>query len=141
MGVSEPRLGIPGLNPHAGENGLFGSEEQEIILPAITQARQQGIQCSMPISPDAIFLQHQQGRFDAVIALYHDQALIPLKLIGFDRAVNVTLGLPIIRTSVDHGTAFDLAPQLNANPGSMLAAIAMAQQFASGAKGAGSSGS
>jgi 4-hydroxythreonine-4-phosphate dehydrogenase len=141
MGVSEPRLGIPGLNPHAGENGLFGSEEQEIILPAIAQARQQGIQCSMPISPDAIFLQHQQGRFDAVIALYHDQALIPLKLIGFDRAVNVTLGLPIIRTSVDHGTAFDLAPQLNANPGSMLAAIAMAQQFASGAKGAGSSGS
>ena len=138
--MSEPRLGIPGLNPHAGENGLFGSEEQEIILPAIAQARQQGIQCSMPISPDAIFLQHQQGRFDAVIALYHDQALIPLKLIGFDRAVNVTLGLPIIRTSVDHGTAFDLAPQLNANPGSMLAAIAMAQQFASGTKGAGSSG-
>jgi len=131
MGISEPRLGIPGLNPHAGENGLFGSEEQDIILPAIAQARQQGMRCSDPISPDAIFLQHQQGRFDAVIALYHDQALIPLKLIGFDRAVNVTLGLPIIRTSVDHGTAFDLAPQFNAHPGSMLAAIAMARQFAS----------
>lgn len=136
MGISKPRLGIPGLNPHAGENGLFGSEEQDIILPAIAQARQQGMRCSDPISPDAIFLQHQQGRFDAVIALYHDQALIPLKLIGFDRAVNVTLGLPIIRTSVDHGTAFDLAPQLNAHPGSMLAAIAMARQFAAEVKNA-----
>ena len=134
MGIPKPRLGIPGLNPHAGEHGLFGAEEQAIILPAIAQARQQGMRCSGPISPDAIFLQHQQGRFDAVIALYHDQALIPLKLIGFDRAVNVTLGLPIIRTSVDHGTAFDLAPKLNANPGSMLAAIAMARQLASGAK-------
>lgn len=134
MQIPSPRLVVPGLNPHAGENGLFGSEEQEIIVPALEQARQMGIEVTGPLPPDTVFLRHQKGEFDAVVALYHDQALIPLKLIGFDRAVNVTLGLPILRTSVDHGTAFDIAPRLQADPGSMVAAIRMALQLASGAQ-------
>ncbi len=133
MGVPHPRLVLPGLNPHAGENGLFGREEQDILEPALEQARRAGIQVTGPLPPDTVFLRHAQGEFDAVVALYHDQALIPLKLVGFDRAVNVTLGLPIIRTSVDHGTAFDRAPLFQANPGSMIAAIAMARQMVASA--------
>lgn len=126
LGITSPRIGVPGLNPHAGENGLFGTEEKDIIVPAIESARKKGIQCEGPYPPDTIFLHHRDGRLDAVIALYHDQGFIPLKLIGFDRGVNVTLGLPIIRTSVDHGTAFDRAPEYNANPNSMICAIDMA---------------
>ncbi|MBF0238969.1 MAG: 4-hydroxythreonine-4-phosphate dehydrogenase PdxA [SAR324 cluster bacterium] len=126
MGITQPRFGIPGLNPHAGENGLFGTEEQKIIIPAIEQARKLGMHCVGPISPDTIFLRHRDGEFDAVIALYHDQAHIPLKLWGMDRGVNVTLGLPVIRTSVDHGTAFDKAPLFQADCGSMISAIELA---------------
>ena len=126
LGIASPRFGIPGVNPHAGENGLFGTEEISIIQPAIALAQQEGIACEGPFSPDTIFLHHQDGRFDAVISMYHDQALIPLKLLGFEQGVNITLGLPIIRTSVDHGTAFDRATHFNSNPNSMLAAIRMA---------------
>lgn len=130
LGIENPRLGVPGLNPHAGENGLFGDEEQKIIIPAIEKAREKGILCEGPIPPDVIFLQHREGRFDAVVALYHDQAHVALKLLGFDRGVNVTLGLPIIRTSVDHGTAFDRAPLFNSDPSSMIHAIRMAKTMA-----------
>ena len=130
MGISKPKLGIPGINPHAGENGLFGDEEDNIIRPAMELARKKGIICEGPFPPDTIFLEHRKGRFDAVIAFYHDQALIPLKLYGFDRAVNITLGLPLIRTSPDHGTAFDLAPQIKANPSSMIEAIKTALKMA-----------
>lgn len=130
LGIANPRLGIPGLNPHASEQGLFGDEEQDIIVPAIEKARSLGIHCEGPLPPDTVFLKHQEGLFDAVIALYHDQAHIPLKLLGFERGVNVTLGLPIIRTSVDHGTAFDRAASFSANPGSMIQALLLAQQMA-----------
>ena len=130
MGIPNPILGIPGLNPHAGENRLFGDEEYNIIRPAMELARRKGLRCEGPFPPDTIFLEHRKGRFDAVVALYHDQALIPLKLFGFERAVNITLGLPIIRTSPDHGTAFELAPRMEANPSSMIEAISMAVQMA-----------
>ena len=130
MGIASPKFGIPGLNPHAGENGMFGTEEQHIIIPAIEAARKKGIQCEGPFPPDTIFLHHRDGRFDAVIALYHDQAHIPLKLLGIERGINVTLGLPVIRTSVDHGTAFDRAAKFNADPGSLLHALDLAYQMA-----------
>ncbi|MBS1254424.1 MAG: D-threonate 4-phosphate dehydrogenase [Deltaproteobacteria bacterium] len=126
MGIQNPRLGIAGLNPHAGENRLFGDEEYNIILPAMELARKNNLHCVGPFPPDTVFLEHRKGLFDAVVAHYHDQALIPLKLYGFDRAVNITLGLPIIRTSPDHGTAFQLAPQIKANPSSMIEAIKVA---------------
>lgn len=129
MGIEAPILGVPGLNPHAGENGIFGKEEQEIIVPAIKAAQQQGILCQGPVSPDAVFLQHRAGKFHAVIALYHDQAHIPLKLLGFERGVNVTLGLPVIRTSVDHGTAFDRAALFQSDPNSLVQAIGLAQKL------------
>ena len=129
MGIEQPTLGVPGLNPHAGENGIFGTEEQEIIVPALKAAQQQGIACQGPVSPDAVFLQHRAGKFDAVIALYHDQAHIPLKLLGFERGVNVTLGLPLIRTSVDHGTAFDRAALFQSDPSSLMHAIYLAHQL------------
>ena len=131
MGIQNPKLGIAGLNPHAGENGLFGDEENQIILPALDLARKKSLLCEGPFPPDTIFLEHQKGMIDAVVALYHDQALIPLKLYGFDRAVNITLGLPVIRTSPDHGTAFQLAPKMEANPSSMIESIKMAVKMAS----------
>ena len=123
MGFDRPRIGVAGLNPHAGENGMFGDEEMNTISPAIEDAKQQGILASGPYSPDTIFLRHQAGEFDAVVAMYHDQALVPLKLIGFGKSVNITLGLPLIRTSVDHGTAFDRAATFNSDSSSMEAAI------------------
>ena len=123
MGISNPTLGIAGLNPHAGENKLFGDEEDYIILPAMELAHKKGIKCDGPYPPDTVFLEHRKGLFDVVVTHYHDQALIPLKLFGFDRAVNITLGLPIIRTSPDHGTAFKIAPLYEANPSSMVEAI------------------
>ena len=129
MGIENPRLALPGLNPHAGEEGLFGDEEEEILLPALNLMEEAGINCIGPISPDTVFLRHRQGEFDAVIALYHDQSHIALKLLGFEKGVNVTLGLPLIRTSVDHGTAFDRASQFNADSGSMEAAIKLAICF------------
>ena len=130
IGIPKPILGVAGLNPHAGENKLFGDEEDSIILPAMELARKKGINCYGPFPPDTVFLEHSKGLFDVVVAHYHDQALIPLKLFGFDRAVNITLGIPIIRTSPDHGTAFKLAPLLEANPRSMLEAIKTARKIA-----------
>jgi 4-hydroxythreonine-4-phosphate dehydrogenase len=126
----EPHLAIAGLNPHAGEHGLFGTEEQEQIEPAIDQLRGEGWQVSGPVSPDTVFLRAANGDFDAVVAMYHDQGHIPSKFAGFDDTVNVTLGLPIVRTSVDHGTAYDIAGTGKANEANMLAAIELAAQMA-----------
>jgi 4-hydroxythreonine-4-phosphate dehydrogenase len=121
-----PRLAVAGINPHAGEEGLFGLEEQTVIAPAIRQAQDAGIQVSGPYPPDTLFYRALKGTWDAVIAMYHDQGLIPFKLIHFSDGVNTTLGLPIVRTSVDHGTAYDIAGKGIGNSGSMEAAIEMA---------------
>lgn len=130
FGVHEPRLGVAGLNPHAGEGGLFGKEEVDIIGPSVERSREEGILAEGPFPPDAVFRMAVDGRFDAVVAMYHDQGLIPLKLLDRDNAVNITLGLPIIRTSVDHGTAYDLAGRGEASEGSMVAAICLAARLA-----------
>ena len=111
FGLENPRIAVAALNPHAGENGQFGDEEQRIISPAILLAQEQGINCEGPISADTVFLRAVQGEFDAVVAMYHDQAMIPVKLLDFENAVNITIGIPIIRTSPAHGTAFDIAGQ------------------------------
>jgi 4-hydroxythreonine-4-phosphate dehydrogenase len=128
--IPKPRIAVCGVNPHAGEHGQFGDEEERIIEPAIFMAREQGIDATGPYPPDTIFMRARDGHFDAVVAMYHDQGLIPVKLLGFDQAVNVTLGLPIIRTSPDHGTAFDIVGKNKANPGSMRAAIELAIDLA-----------
>ncbi|MBI3541328.1 MAG: 4-hydroxythreonine-4-phosphate dehydrogenase PdxA [Deltaproteobacteria bacterium] len=124
-----PRIAVAALNPHAGEGGIFGDEEQKIILPAILKAKKEKIQVEGPFSPDTVFLRAVQGEFDVVIAMYHDQGLIPLKILHFDEGVNITLGLPFIRTSVDHGTAFDIAGKGIADATSMKAAIKMALEM------------
>jgi len=125
-----PRLAVAGLNPHAGEHGLFGHEEETAIVPAIDCCRGKGIEVSGPFPADTVFVRARKGEFDAVIACYHDQGLIPVKLLAFGRAVNVTLGLPIIRTSVDHGTAFDIAGKGIADAESMVAAVLLAARLA-----------
>jgi 4-hydroxythreonine-4-phosphate dehydrogenase len=130
FGISRPCLGVAALNPHAGEGGLFGDEETEIIMPAIAAARDLDIDVVGPLPADTIFVRHQRGEFDAVVVMYHDQGLIPLKLLHFGDGVNVTLGLPIIRTSVDHGTAYDLAGTGRADPGSLKAALHLAVKMA-----------
>ena len=130
FGVDQPRLVVSGLNPHAGEEGLMGDEEQRVITPVVQECRRLGIDVSGPISGDTVFLRAAEGEFDAVIACYHDQGLIPVKLLSFGNAVNVTLGLPIVRTSVDHGTAFDIAGKGQADPSSMIAAVRLAAQLA-----------
>lgn len=130
FGVPRPRIAVAGVNPHAGEHGLFGNEEQTIIEPAVTACRARGVDISGPYPGDTIFLRATRGEFDVVIACYHDQGLIPVKLMAFGRAVNVTLGLPIVRTSVDHGTAFDIAGQGKADAGSMIAAVQLAARLA-----------
>jgi 4-hydroxythreonine-4-phosphate dehydrogenase len=117
-----PRIAVAGLNPHAGEGGLFGREEIEIIAPAVARAQQMGMDVSGPHPPDTVFMRARQGQFDVVIAMYHDQGLIPVKLLGLDGGVNTTLGLPFVRTSPDHGTAFDLAGTGRADPSSLIAA-------------------
>jgi 4-hydroxythreonine-4-phosphate dehydrogenase len=121
---------VAGLNPHAGEHGLFGREEEIAIAPAIAACRARGVNVSGPFPGDTIFVRAVRGEFDAVIACYHDQGLIPVKLVAFGQAVNVTLGLPIVRTSVDHGTAFDIAGRGIADPGSMIAAVKLAARLA-----------
>jgi len=126
----EPHLAIAGLNPHAGEHGLFGSEEQEHIEPAIERLRAEGWHVSGPVSPDTVFLRATAGDYDTVVAMYHDQGHIPSKFAGFDDTVNVTLGLPIVRTSVDHGTAYDIAGTGTASEANLLAAIELAGQMA-----------
>ena len=125
-----PRIAVASLNPHAGEEGMFGGEEQETIIPAITQAQQQGVNVSGPYPADTLFYYAAQGRYDAVVCMYHDQGLIPLKLLHFEDGVNITLGLPIIRTSVDHGTAYDIAGKGIANPASLIQAITIASRMA-----------
>lgn len=130
-----PRMGIAGLNPHAGEGGLFGREEIDIIAPAIAKARAAGMDVHGPFAPDTVFMRARKtptipGEFDVVVAMYHDQGLIPVKYLGVEQGVNVTLGLPLVRTSPDHGTAFDLAGTGKADPSSLLAAIRMARQLA-----------
>ncbi len=130
FGLKQPRLAVLALNPHAGENGLFGDEESLLIAPAIAEARAEGIDASGPHSADTLFHFAVQGAYDAVICMYHDQGLIPLKLLHFDDGVNVTLGLPIIRTSVDHGTAYDIAGTGSASCASLIAALQMAETMA-----------
>jgi len=125
-----PRLAVLALNPHCGEGGMFGNEDQDIIRPAVEAARSEGIDATGPLSADTLFHLAVKGDYDAVICMYHDQGLIPLKLLHFDDGVNVTLGLPIIRTSVDHGTAYNLAGKGIASEESMVAAIKMAAEMA-----------
>jgi 4-hydroxythreonine-4-phosphate dehydrogenase len=130
LGIAEPRIAVAGLNPHAGESGLFGDEEAHEVAPAIEAARQAGLDVSDPMPPDTVFLRAVKGEYDIVVAMYHDQGHIPMKLLAFDSGVNVSIGLPIIRTSVDHGTAFDIAGTGKASAASMAAAIAVAIQMA-----------
>jgi 4-hydroxythreonine-4-phosphate dehydrogenase len=130
LGLPRACVAVCGLNPHAGEGGEMGTEEQTIIGPAVKAARQRQINVVGPLSADALFYHAFKGDYDAVVAMYHDQGLVPLKMIGFDTGVNWTLGLPFIRTSPDHGTAYDIAGQGKANPSSMQAAIRLAKQLA-----------
>ncbi len=133
IGIARPRIGVLGLNPHAGEGGMFGDEEARVIAPAIRRAQRGGIDAFGPLAPDTAFIRPSGSfNFDAAVAMYHDQGLIALKTLEFDRAVNVTLGLPFIRTSPDHGTAFDIAGRGVASPSSMLAAIEYASRAAAG---------
>jgi 4-hydroxythreonine-4-phosphate dehydrogenase len=132
-GLARPRIAVAGLNPHAGEGGLFGREEIETIGPAIRAARDQGIEASGPHPPDTVFMRARQGAFDVVVAMYHDQGLIPVKLLGLEHGVNTTLGLPFVRTSPDHGTAFDIAGTGRASADSLLAAIDAAMAATAGA--------
>ncbi|HCP78579.1 MAG: 4-hydroxythreonine-4-phosphate dehydrogenase PdxA [Pusillimonas sp.] len=125
-GIAQPRIAVAGINPHAGENGRFGQEENEIITPAIQQAQREGMNVTGPFPGDTIFMRARRGEFDIVVAQYHDQGLIPVKYLGVDEGVNVTVGLPFIRTSVDHGTAFDIAGKGLADPGSLRAAFDLA---------------
>ena len=130
FGIAHPRLAVAGLNPHAGEDGAFGREEIDIIKPAIRTLREAGVDVTGPHSADSLFHAAARSRYDAALCMYHDQALIPLKTIDFDTGVNITLGLPIVRTSPDHGTAFDIAGSGKANPASLIAAIEMASAMA-----------
>ncbi len=130
FGVEQPRLGVAALNPHAGEGGLMGFEDDEVITPAVREAREDGVDVTGPHPADTVFVRATKGEFDCVLACYHDQGLIPVKLLAFGTAVNVTLGLPIVRTSVDHGTAFDIAGKGIADAGSMVEAIRLAAELA-----------
>jgi 4-hydroxythreonine-4-phosphate dehydrogenase len=130
FGVPSPRLALAGLNPHAGEHGLMGGEEEQTLIPAVEASRARGIRIDGPLPADTIFVRAVRGDYDAVIACYHDQGLIPVKLVAFGRAVNVTLGLPIVRTSVDHGTAFDIAGCGVADPSSLVHAVLLAARLA-----------
>lgn len=133
LGIDRPRLAVAGLNPHAGEGGLFGDEEARFIRPAVEALREQGMMVEGPEPPDTVFRRAYMGQFDGVVAMYHDQGHIAVKMLGFSEGVNVTLGLPIVRTSVDHGTAFDIAGTGRADEGSLLAALDMAARLAAAA--------
>lgn len=130
LGIPRPRVGVAGLNPHAGEGGMFGHEDIDVIAPAVERARADGIDASGPHPGDTVFMQARRGRHDIVVAQYHDQGLIPIKLLGVEDGVNVTAGLPFVRTSPDHGTAFDIAGQGVADPASFCAALRMAHELA-----------
>ena len=127
--LKKPRIGVAGLNPHASDGGLFGGEEEKKLAPAVRRARKEGIDATGPVPGDVLFYETRKKRYDVAVAMYHDQGLAPLKLLAFERGVNVTLGLPFIRTSPDHGTAFDIASQFKANPESMKEAIKAAIRF------------
>lgn len=129
LGIAQPRIAVAGLNPHAGEGGLFGHEDRDIIAPAVDAARAEGLDASGPFPPDTVFMRARRGAFDIVVSQYHDQGLIPVKLNGIEHGVNVTVGLPIIRTSVDHGTAFDIAGKGMAKADSLGEAIRVARQM------------
>lgn len=129
LGIAHPKIAVAGLNPHAGESGKFGDEEARIIEPAIRTAQEQGMNVSGPWPGDTVFGRARQGEFDVVVAQYHDQGLIPVKYLGLDQGVNITIGLPFVRTSVDHGTAFDIAGQGLASPASLDQAVQMAHQL------------
>lgn len=129
LGIAKPRIAVAGLNPHAGENGLFGREDLDVIVPAIALAREQGLDVSGPWPGDTVFMRARRGEFDIVVAQYHDQGLIPVKYLGVDHGVNVTVGLPFIRTSVDHGTAFDIAGSGRAEHASLLYAFRQAEKM------------
>jgi 4-hydroxythreonine-4-phosphate dehydrogenase len=147
LGINNPRIAVPGLNPHSGDNGLFGDEEQKIITPAIQRARLEGLNVDGPVSPDTVFIKARGGKYDVVIALYHDQGHIPAKLIGWEwseamdqwtkmRGVSIVLGLPLIRTNPDHGTAYDIAGKGIANPEAIIEAINLAVLLFHGRKSA-----
>lgn len=127
--IDHPRLAVAALNPHGGEGGMFGKEEQDIIVPSITRAQGEGIDIQGPFPPDTVFIQAARGDYDAVVCMYHDQGLIPFKLLHFKDGVNVTLGLPLVRTSVDHGTAYDIAGKGRADPTSLAAAVSLAESI------------
>ncbi len=129
LGFEQPRIAVCGLNPHAGESHLFGNEDRDIIAPAVVAAQEDGITCQGPLPGDTVFFKAVRGEFDLVVAMYHDQGHIPMKLLDFEHTVNVTLGLPIVRTSVDHGTAFDIAGRNQADPSSMKAAMKLAARM------------
>ena len=126
LGIKNPRIAVAGLNPHAGEGGIFGVEEERAIIPAIEAARDEGVPVTGPYPADSLFYRAHRGEFDLIVAMYHDQGLVPLKLLGFETGVNITVGLPIVRTSPDHGTAYDIAWGCTADPGSMIEAIKLA---------------
>lgn len=132
--ISNPKIAVAGLNPHAGEDGIFGSEEVDFIGPAVAKAHREGMNVTGPLPPDTVFLKAAQGEYDAVVCMYHDQGLIPFKLLHFSDGVNVTIGLPIVRTSVDHGTAYDIAGEGIADSASLAAAIKLAGEIASNRK-------
>jgi 4-phospho-D-threonate 3-dehydrogenase / 4-phospho-D-erythronate 3-dehydrogenase len=134
FGYPAPRLALAGLNPHAGEHGVIGDEDEAVLRPAVSRARERGIDISGPWPGDTVFGRASRGEFDAVVACYHDQGLIPVKLLAFGRAVNVTLGLPIVRTSVDHGTAFDIAGKGIADPSSLVEAVRLAARLVVGSR-------
>ena len=134
FGVAAPRLALAGLNPHAGEHGIIGREEGDVLEPAVAASRARGIAIEGPLPADTVFVRAMRGEFDAVVACYHDQGLIPIKLVAFGSAVNVTLGLPVVRTSVDHGTAFDIAGRGVADPSSLVQAIKLAARLARSAR-------
>ena len=130
FGIAAPRIGVAGLNPHAGEEGLLGGEEEQVIRPAVEACAARGIDVRGPFPADTLFVRAMRGEFDVIVACYHDQGLIPVKMAAFGKAVNVTLGLPIVRTSVDHGTAFDIAGKGIADPSSMIEAVKLAALLA-----------
>jgi 4-hydroxythreonine-4-phosphate dehydrogenase len=136
FGLAKPRIAVTGLNPHAGEDGTMGSEETDIIIPAIAAARAKGLDVTGPYPADTLFHQGARKGYDVAVAMYHDQALIPLKTLAFDEGVNVTLGLPFVRTSPDHGTAFDLAGTGDASPRSLIEALRLAEAMQARARGA-----
>ena len=130
LGISQPRIAVCGLNPHAGENGIIGDEDERVISAAIDVSQQQGVNASGPWPGDTIFIAAASGNYDLVVAMYHDQGLIPVKLLGWNQAINITLGLPIVRTSPDHGTAFDIAGRNKADADSTRHAIELAIELA-----------